>query len=145
MDAAVARSVAYYSHTDMRDSAGGLVVEHVARVAAAVPDVAGAVAWLHDLTTTDLGSVERLRAEGLTDMELAALTILQRGSDESYEAHVLRVAHAPGPAGHVARLVKLAELDDQIASARVRQAGCDDVRCHWARRHLAWSTAHLDA
>ena len=36
--------------------------------------------------------------------------------DESYE-HVLRVVRAPGPAGRLARLVKLADLDDHLAHA----------------------------
>ena len=49
MDAAVARNVAHYSHVQQRDRHGEPIVEHVARVVAAVPEEAQTLAWLHDV------------------------------------------------------------------------------------------------
>src|SRR2546430_3981737 len=102
MDQRVARNIAHYSHTDDRDRFGEPLVEHVERVAAAVPDEARAVAFLHDVVEhTDTG-FEEMISQGLTPAELAALDLLTRAPDESFEAYVLRIAHAPGPPGELA-------------------------------------------
>jgi hypothetical protein len=125
MDASVARSIAHYSHLERRNRHGEPIVEHVA--------------WLHDVleqsrtTTADLGS------QGLADVELAALDLLTRGPGESYEVHALRIAYAPGPAGRLARTVKLADLDDHIRREWVPGA----PPYAWARRHIATGRARL--
>jgi hypothetical protein len=135
MDVAVARCIAHYSHVQRRDRRGELVVEHVARVAAAVPDDVQALAWLHDVLESSPTSVAELREQGLTDIERAALQLLTRGRDESYELYVLRVAFARGEAGRLARIVKLADLDDHIAHAWVPGR----PPYEWARRHVAFA------
>ena len=84
-------------------------------------------------TTTDLSG------QGLTDVELAALELLTRGPGESYELDVLRIAYAPGPAGRLARTVKLADLDDHISREWVPGA----PPYAWARRHVATGRARL--
>jgi hypothetical protein len=137
MDVAVARSIAHYSHLQRRDRLGELVVEHVARVAAAVPAEAEALAWLHDVLESSPTTVGELRGQGLTALELAALRVLTRRSDESYELYVLRVAFAPGEAGRLARIVKLADLDDHIAHAWVPGR----PPYEWAHRHVAVAAA----
>ena len=51
---------------------------------------------------------------------------------ESYELYILRIAYARGDAGRLARVVKLADLDDHIAQPWV--AG--DPPYPWARPHI---------
>jgi (p)ppGpp synthase/HD superfamily hydrolase len=134
MNAAVARNIAHSSHVDHRDRNGYPLVEHVERVAASVSPDARTIAFLHDLLERTDTSLDDLRAQGLTATELAALDLLTRGADESYEAHSLRIALASGPAARVALEVKLADLDDHLNSGPV-PPGAPPYR--WARRHMA--------
>jgi hypothetical protein len=53
---------------------------------------------------------------GLTDAEAEALELLTQTDGESFELYALRIAHASGLAGRLARAVKLAELDDHLSS-----------------------------
>ena len=140
MDSAVARNVAYYSHVQQRDRHGEPIVEHVARVVAAVPEDAQAVAWLHDVPEHSPTTTAELRGHGLTGVELAALDLLTRQAGESYELYILRIAYAPGAAGRLARVVKLADLDDHVA----RPWDPGDPPYAWARRHIAVGMARVD-
>jgi hypothetical protein len=133
MDAVVARNIAHYSHVQKRDRRGELVVEHIARVAATVPPEARALAWLHDVLGESPTTVAELCEQGLTPVELAALRLLTRAPGESYELHALRIAFAGRAAGRLARMVKLADLDDHIAQEWVLGA----PPYEWARRHIA--------
>jgi hypothetical protein len=55
---------------------------------------------------------------GVSDDELRALRLLNRstarGWEEGYLAHVEMISRADGPAGRLARSVKLADLQDRI-------------------------------
>ena len=66
-------------------------------------------------------------------MELAALELLTRQAGESFELYILRIAYARGAAGRLARVVKLADLDDHLTRAWVD----GDPPYAWARRHIA--------
>jgi hypothetical protein len=140
MDAAVARNVAHYSHVQQRNRHGERIVEHVARVVAAVPEEAQTLAWLHDVLEHSPTTTAELRGHGLTSVELAALELLTRQAGESYELYILRIAYAPGAAGRLARLVKLADLDDHLA----RPWDPGDPPYAWARRHIAVGRARVD-
>ncbi|HSD77092.1 MAG TPA: hypothetical protein VLA98_06790, partial [Solirubrobacteraceae bacterium] len=105
------------------------------RVAAAVPPEGAALAWLHDVLEHAASTLEDLRARGLTDVEAEALSLLTRGGDEGYDLHTLRIAHAPGPAGTLARTVKLADLDDHLAFTDPRDMHAPPYS--WARSHVA--------
>jgi hypothetical protein len=124
--------VAHHRHVRQRDRRGALIVEHLARVVAAVPAEAQPLAWLHDVLEHSPTTTSELCGQGLTPLELAALDLLTRRAGESYELYILRVAYAPGAAGRLARVVKLADLDDHIARPWV--AG--DPPYAWARRHI---------
>jgi hypothetical protein len=137
MDPTVARNIAHYSHVRRRDRHGDPIVDHVARVVAAVPAEAQTLAWLHDVLEQSETTATDLRDQGLTPVELAALDMLTRRAGESYELYVLRLAYAPGAAGRLARTVKLADLDDHIAHAWVPGA----PPYEWARRHIAVGAA----
>jgi hypothetical protein len=140
MDAAVARNVAHHSHVQQRNRRGEPIVEHVARVVAAVPEEAQTLAWLHDVLEHSPTTTAELRGHGLTRVELAALELLTRQVGESYELHILRVAYASGAAGRLARVVKLADLDDHLA----RPWDPGDPPYAWARRHIAVGMARVD-
>jgi hypothetical protein len=133
MDPDHARSIAQYSHGYQHDRFDELVVEHLARVAAAVPPEAQATAWLHDLLEQSDTDRREVSAAGLTRVELAALELLTRAPTERYELYVLRIAHAPGEVGRLARCVKLADLDDHLAHDRMPQSAPPYA---WARRHI---------
>jgi hypothetical protein len=134
MDDTIARSIARAGHADRRDRFGEPLVEHVERIAAAVPPDARAVAYLHDVLEHSDTTAEELAAAGLTPVELEALGLLTRGPGESYEAHTLRVAHATGAGARLARVVKLADLADHLAH-REMPAGAPPYA--WARTHIA--------
>jgi hypothetical protein len=109
-------------HGAETDAQGEPYLAHVARVAAASPADARAVAWLHDtLERTHLREQDLLLA-GLSDDQLRALRLLTRhtpaGHDEAYLAHVGLIARAAGRAGSMARSVKRADLRDHIAHKR---------------------------
>jgi (p)ppGpp synthase/HD superfamily hydrolase len=131
VDPRVARGIARRSHLGQRDRFGEPVIEHVERVAARVPPEARTTALLHELL--ELTSIERgqLRARGLSATELAALELLTRKADEPYRAHVMAIANAPGDRGRIARLVKLADLEDHLAHSRIPPGAPPYA---WARR-----------
>jgi hypothetical protein len=115
MDPTVARRIACRHHRGQRTRFGDSVIDHIRRTATAVSPEARATAWLHDLfELTPVGRTE-LRARGLTPVEGKALELLTRARHEPYRSYVLRIAAAPGAAGWIARMVKLADLDDHLA------------------------------
>jgi hypothetical protein len=133
MDPEHARLLAHSAHRDQRDRFDELVVEHLQRVAAAVPVGAQATAWLHDVLEDSAADPGELWGSGLTRIELAALELLTRAPEECYELYVLRIAHAPGEEGRLARCVKLADLDDHLAHERIPHSAPPYA---WARRHI---------
>jgi len=137
VDLEVARSIAYYSHHGRRDRLGELWIEHVVRVVAAVPASARTTAWLHDVLQHSATPTATLRAQGMTALEEEALTLLRRDDGERFELHMLRIAHAPGAAGGVARAIELAELDDLLARSADDPDRWDLPPYAWARRHIA--------
>src|SRR4051794_17017311 len=142
MDPATARSIAQYSHSGQRTTRGMPLIEHVERVAAAVPEEARAVAFLHDvLDLTETGGDELL-SHGLTAAESGALSLLAHATSESFELHALRIVHARGPEGRLARAVMLADLEDHL-----REDGyvVGDPAYAWARHHSGAARGRLDA
>ena len=94
------------------------LIAHVRRVAAATPASARPVAWLHEILEWTSVAEEKLLAYGASDDELRALRLLTRplgGSSESGDlAHVAMIARADGPAGVLARAVKVSDLEDRL-------------------------------
>jgi hypothetical protein len=145
MEPPVARDIALSIHADQRDRFGEAVLDHLARVAAAVPPDAAATAWLHDAMELTPITAAELHAAGLTARESAALELLTRAPGESYELYALRIEFADGEAGRLARAVKLADLDDHMAH---RVVPIDAPPYGWARRRIAAAAAppaHLSA
>jgi hypothetical protein len=91
-------------------------------------------AWLHDvLERTDV-TIGQLRARGLSPVELSALVFLTRPKGDDYRAYVQRIADAPGPAGALARVVKLADLEDHLADPPTASASTPPYA--WAQRTI---------
>jgi hypothetical protein len=114
MNAAAARAVALAAHAGQTTPQGDSLVRHLERVAARVSSAAKATAWLHELGESGLACVHELLARGITPVELAALELLTLAEGEDYGLYVRRIARTPGPAGELARTVKLAELSDHL-------------------------------
>ena len=81
-------------------------------------------------------SPAKLRRHGVSRVELEALQLLTHRPGEPYDQYVRRIAAAPGPAGQLARTVKLADLDDHLAHASI-PSGAPPYA--WARRRLLTS------
>jgi hypothetical protein len=132
MEVDAAREIAITVHAGHRDRFGDRLVEHLARVASAVPPHAQPIAWLHDVLERDRRGSEELQR--LSACEREALALLTRADGECYELYTLRIAHALGEGASLARVVKLADLDDHIARGH---APPDAPPYGWARRHIA--------
>jgi len=133
MDAQIARDIAHAVHGNQLTRSGGPLIDHLERVAAAVPEEAQVVALLHDVFEWTDVPVTDLRARGLTQLELRALALLTRDPADSFEVHSLQIAYAKGPEGRLARIVKLADIDDHLVTDEER------FNYGWARRHIASS------
>lgn len=134
MESHVARWIARLVHAGQRNRAGEPLIDHVERVAEAVPEPLRALAYLHDVLERSEATTGDLRCYGLTDAEREALDLLTRDDGETYESYVERIAAAPGCGGEVARRVKLADLDDHLNRQTVSPAAPDYA---WARRRIA--------
>ena len=121
MPRARARAIAERAHGGQVEPSGRPYIDHVRRVARAVPPEMANVAWLHDvLEWTDV-TEEDLAAAGLAPAECAALRLLTRPDepdDESFLAHVRVIALTPGHAGDIARIVKRADMEDRLRRPR---------------------------
>jgi hypothetical protein len=127
MDLARARAFAETLHAREHEPDGTPLLDHVRRVAQMVPAQARPVAWLHEALESTGVTEQELLMEGLTGEELRALRLLCRTSDARsdgvYLAHVELIARAAGPSGYLARMVKIADLEDRCLYARVRRDG----------------------
>jgi hypothetical protein len=127
MDPGRARALAESLHAGQQEPDGTPVLAHVRRVARAVPPEARAVAWLHEALEAGAVSEQALLMEGLATDELRALRLLSRPStsraERVYLAHVEMIARAAGRSGHLARVVKIADLEDRHRHPLVRPRG----------------------
>jgi hypothetical protein len=82
------------------------------------------VAWLHE---TGAISEQQLLEAGLGSEELRALRLLSHtrasSADRAYLAHLELIVHAAGEAGELARMVKIADLEDRRRHPLVREGG----------------------
>ena len=96
------------------------------------PD-AHATALLHDPLELSPTGRWALRDKALTRTELEALELLTHAPGEPYEVYVRRIADTPGAAGRLARIVKLADLEDHLAYPSIPS---DAPPYAWARTQL---------
>ena len=119
VDSEIARATARRIHAGQHTRSGELLIEHVERVACAVPADVRAIAYLHDVLEWADGAMEEIRELGLGDTELTALALLTRRPRETYRAYILRIARARGAPGAIARAIKMADLDDHLRQRRI--------------------------
>jgi hypothetical protein len=129
----IAHRIASRHHLGQRNRFGDPVIDHVERVAAAVPPDARSTALLHDLLELCPTARWQLRRTDLTRTELEALELLRHAAGEPYAIYVRRIADTPGPAGQLARIVKLADLEDHLAHVSIP---ADAPPYAWAREQL---------
>jgi hypothetical protein len=133
VEPALAYRIASRQHVGQHNRFGDPVIEHVERVAAAVPADARATALLHDLLELCPTARSLLPSKDVSRTELEALELLTHAAGEPYELYVRRIADAPGPAGRLARIVKLADLEDHLAHPSIPS---DAPPYEWARNQL---------
>ena len=117
--AEVAHAAARRIHAGQISRSGEPLIEHVERVAHALPTELRGLAYLHEVLKRADGAMEEVRELGLNEIELAVLIPLTRRPDETCRAYVMRIARADRKAGRIARAVKLADLDDHLRQRRV--------------------------
>src|SRR5947208_1644309 len=88
---ASARALAQQSHAGQRTRFGEPVIEHIERVATAVPPKARTTALLHEILELSPSSRRKLRDADLSRVEPAALKLLTHSPGESYEVYVRRI------------------------------------------------------
>jgi hypothetical protein len=115
MSVVEARALAVQAHGDQRDRDGSFHIQHVARVAEALPrsDSHQRVAWLHDVLEDSDVESDLLRGK-LPAVEFEALSLLTHDSGDTYTDYVGRIAGAEGEAGALARAVKEADALDNL-------------------------------
>jgi hypothetical protein len=133
VDQAAAREVARLKHSGQRTRFGESVFAHVERVADRVAPEARNAALLHEIFELTATTRGELQALGLSRRELAALRLLTHTPDDPYVTHVRRIAEALGDRGRIARMVKLADLDDHLSHPVIP---LDAPPYAWARRCL---------
>ena len=109
-----AYAIAEEAHRGQLDKVGDPYIWHVERVADTVPDEARLVATLHDVVEDTDESIASLRARGLGLLEAEAVDLLTRRDGEQYPAFIERIATAPGESGRLARIVKEADVHDNL-------------------------------
>ncbi|MFN7101660.1 MAG: metal-dependent phosphohydrolase [Pseudorhizobium sp.] len=116
MTAAVdkARRIAEQALQGQVKKTGGLVIDHVSRVAGAVSgDTETTVAWLHDvLERAPDWNLARLHDEGFDEEVIAAVDALTKRPGEDHADLVRR-----GAQNTLAKTVKRADLTDNLAEA----------------------------
>ncbi|HEY6398208.1 MAG TPA: hypothetical protein VIX82_12215 [Solirubrobacteraceae bacterium] len=133
MDVNTAHALALRGHAGQLNRFGEPIIDHLERVARAVPVEARTIAFLHDVLERADTTVKELRANDVTEAEHAVLKLLTHRPHETYEDYVLRIARARGRAGRLARTVKLADLDDHLSHAQLPPQAPNYA---WARRQI---------
>ena len=131
-------ALASEAHAGAMDKAGDPYILHPLRVMLAQhSDEARIVAVFHDVLEDVAGwDVARLRAEGFTEALIRALEALtkraeEHGSDAGYMRFVARAGADP-----IARMVKIADLRDNLDPTRIPGPTENDLR-RWAKYERA--------
>ncbi len=113
-------------HQHQVDKGGAPYIGHPVRVAnACASDDAKMVAMLHDVVEDGASqgwSFDRLRAEGFSEVVVAAVESVSKRDGEDYEAFVLRAAQ-----NALGREVKLADIADNMDLSRIGTPSAKDL------------------
>ena len=92
------------------------------------------VAILHDVVEDTEWTPEQLRAEGFSETILAALDGVTAREGQTYEAFIARAHSNP-----ISRKVKLADLQDNMDTRRIRMLTDKDVERLRKYHHSYWA------
>ena len=116
-------AIAAVAHQEQFDKAGAPYILHPLRMMQQMAtDEEKIVAILHDVVEDTDWTPELLRAEGFSENVLAALDGVTAREGETYEAFIARAQSNP-----IARKVKLADLQDNMDTRRIRTLTDKDV------------------
>ena len=116
-------AIAAVAHQEQFDKAGAPYILHPLRIMQQMrTDEEKIVAILHDVVEDTDWTPEMLRREGFSETILAALDGVTARAGETYEAFVARAQ-----TNSIARKVKLADLQDNMDTRRIRALTDKDV------------------
>ncbi len=113
------------AHMGQLDKGGEPKICHVVRVGSSLlPDIeAAVVGLLHDIVEDTPASLhELIHRLDLTPAQANAIALVTRKEGESYADYIHSIATAATPGAQIARLVKLADLRDNLNPRRQAQA-----------------------
>lgn len=126
-------TLAAHAHRGQRDKAGEPYLLHALRVMLRMDeDEARMAAVLHDVLEDTPTMADDLYAAGFSEAVVAAVEVLTRRSDESYDVYIRRVAAHP-----LTRRIKLADLEDNMDLRRLPRLTSADRR-RLKRYRAAW-------
>ncbi|HEX8190116.1 MAG TPA: HD domain-containing protein [Pyrinomonadaceae bacterium] len=126
-------SIAARAHRGQKDKAGAPYLLHPLRMMLRMDtEAAMMAAVLHDVVEDTEWTLERLREAGFSEEVLEAVDCLTHREGESYQEFVERVRTNP-----VARLVKIADLEDNMNVRRMNRLGPKELE-RLEKYHRAW-------
>ena len=127
-------ALAVEAHHDQVDKAGAPYILHPLRVMfMMVGEVAQTVAVLHDVVEDSSMTFNKLQELGFSREITSALDALTHREGESYDQYIGRVAVHP-----LARLIKIADLEDNMDIRRIAEPGEHDF-LRWKKYRRAWA------
>ena len=125
-----AEIIARHAHEHQVDKGGRPYVLHLEAVAAQVHgDEMQATAWLHDIIEDTPVGEQDLRNMGFNDVVVEAVLLLTHTHESTRQEYLNRIRDAKGPAGELARAVKIADLRHNMSEER-RLPGKEGERMH---------------
>lgn len=127
-------ALAAVAHQEQFDKAGAPYILHPLRMMQQMrTEEEKIVAVLHDVVEDTAWTFEQLRTEGFSETILAALDGVTGRAGESYEAFIARAQANP-----IARRVKLADLQDNMDTRRIRTLTDKDIERLRKYHHYYW-------
>jgi (p)ppGpp synthase/HD superfamily hydrolase len=130
-------ALAVEAHRGQKDKAGEPYILHPLRVMYRLgwgaPEAARMAAVLHDVVEDTKFKLPELRAAGYPGEVLAAVALLSRREEDSYEQFIERVLPDP-----IARMVKRADLEDNMEVRRLGAVTAKEIE-RLAKYREAWA------
>ena len=126
-------SIAALAHRGQKDKAGAPYLLHPLRMMLRMKSEAAMMAAvLHDVVEDTDWTLARLREQGFPEEVLEAVECLTHNEGESYDEFIERARK-----NHIAREVKIADLEDNMNIQRINEMGAKDLE-RLRKYHGAW-------
>lgn len=126
-------------HAGQVDKQGINYIYHPLRVMLAVPERCRLVAVLHDTDEDTSATIDMLEDMGLGFVDAYALDLLSRKEGWTYKEYIARMVGADGFAGTLARIIKRADLADNLT--RIEFLAEEERKSLYSR--YLWAVAKL--